>query len=251
MTEMWKPVIIDGVETRYQISNFGNVAGIRVDRICPVVDKDGYLVFSLHFADGSRITAKIHRLVAQAFIPNPLNKPEVNHIDGNKQNNWVGNLEWVTGSENITHAFRTELKHAPAEGENHQWCKYSNDTIHKVCQLLVKGTSLQDIASITGMSTPEISNIKNGKTWKSISSGYAIPVGVDYKGKPLTVFTKEQRRDIRTLTTLGFRASEIVKGLNLPYSRQWIARVSDVQRQHRNRLKDESSTTIPFGTKYD
>ena len=248
MTEIWKPVIIDGIETRYQISNFGNVAGIRVDRICPVVDKDGYLMFSLHFGDGSRTTAKIHRLVAQAFIPNPLNKPEVNHIDGNKQNNRVDNLEWVSGSENITHAFRIGLRQAPAEGENHQWCKYSSATIHEVCRLLVKGTSLQDIASTTGMSASEISNIRHGKTWKSISSKYEIPVGIDYKGKPLTVFTKEQRRDIRTLTILGFRSSEIVKGLNLPYSKQWLARVSDVQRQHRKRLKDESPTTIPWTT---
>jgi hypothetical protein len=66
-------------------------------------DSDGYHVSKLR--DGARvITIKVHRAVAMAFIPNPDNKPQVNHIDGNKQNNHISNLQWVTASENIRHA---------------------------------------------------------------------------------------------------------------------------------------------------
>lgn len=70
--------------------------------------KDGYLKVNL-YKDGKGSSKRIHRLVAEAFIPNPDNKPDVNHKDGNKHNNNVENLEWVTKSENMIHAYETGL----------------------------------------------------------------------------------------------------------------------------------------------
>ena len=109
MSEIWKDVV--GYEGLYQVSNLGRVKSLeRLDKnnhpvkekilkqACDGVGK-GYLYVNL----GRMGRGKIHRLVAEAFIPNPYNKPEVNHIDGNTKNNRVDNLEWVTHQENCIH----------------------------------------------------------------------------------------------------------------------------------------------------
>lgn len=99
--ELWKD--IDGFE-EYQISTWGNVR--RNGRLIkPYLNHKGYLKVQLWKKQGKR-NKRVNRLVAQAFIPNPNNYPQVNHKDGNKQNNSITNLEWVTGEMNIEHAKR-------------------------------------------------------------------------------------------------------------------------------------------------
>lgn len=105
--EIWKWV--DGYEHLYAVSSLGNVAkatmGLEPERLLNMVDNgNGYLRVGLYL-NGVSKHYYVHRLVAQAFIPNDQNKPQVNHIDGNRQNNVVENLEWVTRSENNKHAF--------------------------------------------------------------------------------------------------------------------------------------------------
>lgn len=115
MEEIWKD--IDGYEGKYQISNNGavcsleyhNTKGIkRKGFLKPAKDSKGYLRCALSKENKLR-TFKIHRLVAQAFIPNPLNLPQVNHIDGDKTNNCVSNLEWCDNSYNQRHAYSNGL----------------------------------------------------------------------------------------------------------------------------------------------
>ena len=99
---IWKP--IKGYEDLYEIDNCGVVRNKRTLRLLKLcVSKKGYICVGLH-KNGVEKKFKIHRLVAEAFIKNPLNKKEVNHIDENKQNNNVDNLEFVTRRENVNHS---------------------------------------------------------------------------------------------------------------------------------------------------
>lgn len=95
------------------MSNTGKVRN-RKGEISQREDKYGYMRCNLYF-DGTHIVRTIHRLVAEAFLPNPENLPQVNHIDGNKKKNHVENLEWCTASQNVKHAFDTGLKEKSRE----------------------------------------------------------------------------------------------------------------------------------------
>jgi len=129
MQEIWKD--IKGYEGYYQISNFGNVKSLKRKRynhrlqkiieistekfLKPFADKKGYLRIKLQSNTNKR-TISIHKLVAQTFISNPNNYPQINHIDGVKTNNCVNNLEWCTCSYNVQEAFRLGLS---KKGKNH------------------------------------------------------------------------------------------------------------------------------------
>lgn len=113
MQEIWKP--IEGYEGLYEVSSLGRIKSLykyhhRYENILKnKITKDGYYETTL-VKNGKPKFIRTHRLVASAFIDNPLNKSEVNHKDGNKLNNSVDNLEWVTSSENQKHAYRTGLQ---------------------------------------------------------------------------------------------------------------------------------------------
>ena len=107
MKETW---IIINTWDNYAVSNMGRVKNIRNGRVLKLVENGGYLQVNL-CQNGKKATFRVHRLVALTFIPNPMCKKEVNHIDGNKMNNSVDNLEWTTHKENDAHARKMGLKH--------------------------------------------------------------------------------------------------------------------------------------------
>lgn len=119
MQEIWKDINIDGLKGKYQVSNLGNIKSLKRNISMKLIhDKDGYPTIFL-WKYKRKVHIRVHRMVTQAFIPNPENLPQVNHKDGNKQNNCVKNLEWVTCSENVKHAYKTGLNKARQGNENH------------------------------------------------------------------------------------------------------------------------------------
>ena len=109
MEEIYVPLNLEGYRDSHLVSNLGNIKTIRGRVLKQRLDKDGYFQVNL-CCNGLEITKKVHRLVALTFLSNPNNYPVVNHIDGNKQNNNISNLEWCTVSHNTQHAYNTGLE---------------------------------------------------------------------------------------------------------------------------------------------
>ena len=127
-TEIWKD--ISGFEGMYKISNLGNIKSFKrkITKILKhATDTAGYKYVCLSGKNYS-----IHRLVACYFIPNPENKPEVNHKDGDKANYSIDNLDWNTVSENQIHAYKTGLQKRKPHGENPKAKKVINTMTNEI-----------------------------------------------------------------------------------------------------------------------
>ena len=152
---------------RYEVSNEGELRNrktLHVHKGC--VDKGGYRQLCLKDASGRSRSVLLHRLVAKAFIPNPENKPQVNHKDFNGLNNSVENLEWVTEQENHDHKMEHGRNVAP-EGEGHGMAKLKESDVVDIYTLIKEGSLTQkEIARRYGISSSTVSHIKTGRLWK-------------------------------------------------------------------------------------
>ena len=140
----WKEVI--GSAGRYKVSNYGDVMCVKPQHkkepflMKPCFNRDGYSRLCL-VINGKPKNVYIHQLVARMFIPNPMLYREINHKDGNKQNNCVENLEWCTRSDNMIHAFAMGLKYNKLGAES---------PLAKKCyQYDMKGNFIREWGSIT------------------------------------------------------------------------------------------------------
>ncbi len=145
MKEIWKNII--GYEGLYQVSNYGRIKSLKRTinlknnyskrkNILKTFINHGYIQIGL-CKNGKCVTKKVHRIVAEAFITNPYNKPCVNHIDGNKENNCVNNLEWCSYKENSIHYVKNFSKD-----------RYSNIKSKKVYQYDINNTFIREWKSV-------------------------------------------------------------------------------------------------------
>lgn len=166
----WKPILENGNETGYSVSNIGTVRYNGAPVKIYTTATPGYPTVYLKNLGNTQC---VHRLMAEAFIPNPENKKQVNHINGKKTINWVGNLEWVTPKENAEHAWKIGLVNN--RGENQGANIYSESTIENACRLMTRGFKNIEISKKTGIHPKMVSDIRMGKRWCHVSIEYKIP----------------------------------------------------------------------------
>lgn len=163
--EIWKN--IKDFENLYLISNFGRIKSINRNIILKQsIDRYGYYKLSLNKLNKPYYFTT-HRLVALNFIPNIDKLPQVNHIDGNKLNNNVKNLEWTSVSDNLKHAFKIGLKNQNGE-RNHKSTLTKDDVL--TIRDLYKNTNIthQKLSEMYNVSRRHIGNIIQRKLWKHI-----------------------------------------------------------------------------------
>ena len=173
MEEEWKDII--GFEGAYKISNFGRVystprrgnKGVEFLKIS--YTHDGYAKVRLIY-NGKDKTMRVHRLVAEAFIPNPQNKDTVNHIDGDKTNNNVYNLEWCDRHEQLDHAYKLGLKTARSGSKNSN-AKLTNEQVKEIRKSYVRYS--KEFGTVALAKKYDVTNvviglIVRGETYKNV-----------------------------------------------------------------------------------
>lgn len=162
--EIWRDIA--GYEGDYQVSTFGRIKSFKNGKekiLKPTISGD-YIRIEL-CKSGVQKQFSVHRLVAEAFIPNPKGKPCINQLDGNKFNNTVENFEWVTHSENIKHAFATGLEEAN-RGEDSACAKLTNEQARYVRENPDNLTGVE-LAKKLDVPTATISAIQLGLSYKN------------------------------------------------------------------------------------
>lgn len=200
------------------VSEDGTVMSKRTGKVFKQrVNEFGYVQVSVPNGEkGKTVKRKVHRLVAQTYIPNPENKREVNHIDGDKTNNHVSNLEWATSQENKQHAWENGLY--TAIGEDHHDAIHSEEFIRNICELIQDGLRNKDIAEMIGLHKDFISDIRTGRRWGSVSKDYKLS------------FERKERLSVEKIL-------KVAKLLELDYSSKEICEITLASRNQVDRIK--------------
>lgn len=178
--ELWKP--ITGYEQFYEVSNLGKVRCVERLIVMPTYtyikkskeltqfkDGRGYLHVKLYDGSGNPKSWTTHRLVALTFIPNPENKSSINHINGNKLDNRLENLEWCTHAENMKHASKlNSWDKSRYVGENNDLSKLTNEQVLTIREEYKNGVKRRELSNKFQTTFSNICNIVERKTWKHL-----------------------------------------------------------------------------------
>jgi len=158
--EIWKNVV--GYEENYVCSSKGEIKSIKRNKV--LKPNKSSLYYSVDLCKSGEIKRHlIHRIIATAFHENVENKEQVNHINGNKLDNSVNNLEWVTRSENQLHSIRIGLRHT--RGENNSQCKLTSEQVIEIRNSKERN---KDIAKKYNISYATVCDIQRRRSWAHI-----------------------------------------------------------------------------------
>lgn len=165
--------IIPNIKPWYLISNYGNVFSINSNRLMKLTKSvDGYNVCTVRTYDGKGITIYIHRVEMLTFKYEPgCIYLDIDHVDCNKSNNDLSNLEWVTKAENTR---RASINGLLLTGEDAPWTKVDNQKAHKICQLYVQGLGITSISREVDCGIDSVFRIVHGIGRQDVSSQYDI-----------------------------------------------------------------------------
>ena len=220
--EKIKQLFIDDEPTQYLISSYGYIIAINyagkqeIKILSQGLNGSGYL-YSTISHKGVVYALRIHRMVAEAFIDNPMNLPQVNHKDGNKLHNEEWNLEWLTASENTKHAYDAGLC-TILTGEDNPHCKISNEEVIQICTFLQEGKL--SIPEIAGTPESTIKNIVYHRAHKGVSVKYSFGEFFHRFGKknPYRKYTDEQIHMVcQELVRNKLTMRQIAEKTDVPY----------------------------------
>jgi hypothetical protein len=187
-SELWKPVPCELFASHYEVSNQGRVRSL--DRVVTenrtgkcrrhlgrlLTPKRTGKYFGIDFfVAPHKCRFYIHRLVASAFIPNPHNKPHVNHKNRNRSDNSASNLEWVTAAENTAHLLQTGWRASNhPRGADHYQARVSEADVIALRETWSPGDSIHELRKTYGVSSRALYQILRGATWKHVTPARAI-----------------------------------------------------------------------------
>lgn len=244
--EIWK--VIPGFDGFYEVSNKGrvrswkNTRGNRLDNpkyLKPSIGTHGYLTYGLHKNNKPHGNGCVHRLVAEAFIPNPNNYRCINHKNGIKTDNRIGNLEWCTYKHNIIHAFKNGLSSArDMKGEEHPMSKLTKQEVAEIREKFNSGKfSQMHLSEIYKTSLSNIGSIVKNNSWHD--DGYVLTsVANKSFNNPPAQLTDEEVLEIR----LCYKDEDINQD---EIARRYGVEANTVSNIIRNKVRYDSSYKVP------
>lgn len=229
-------IIVDGQHTNYIITRNAEVYNIKTGKkLKPAINVPGYYYVNIQMGKrGYYKSRTIHRLMALAYLPNPNNYPVINHINGNKLDPRLSNLEWCSYLDNNVHALRTGLR-IPTKGSQGEKCHFSRHTEKEaleVCKLLQEGYSPKAVHRLCGYSEDFVLKIYERKSWVYISKDFSFEKVLRYS----KYYTFEEVDEFEKLFDEGYSIREAILEMGYKYTEKNRGRVKQLRKVLR-RLK--------------